>query len=102
MVDSNPDGKRATSSNKVDVLLKPVGDVPGMQKNKWKVGRTDTVCSITDFIRRYLKLRPQDSLFIYVTQSFAPPPDTQLGTLFACYGLEGKLILNYCKAQAWG
>lgn len=40
--------------------------------------------------------------FIYVNQSFAPSPDQEVGTLYECFGSDGKLVLHYCKSQAWG
>nr|KAF6439784.1 autophagy related 12 [Rousettus aegyptiacus] len=41
-------------------------------------------------------------MFIYVNQSFAPSPDQEVGTLYECFGSDGKLVLHYCKSQAWG
>ncbi|XP_042627824.1 ubiquitin-like protein ATG12 [Cyprinus carpio] len=41
------------------------------------------------------------SMFIYVNQSFAPSPDQEVGVLFECFGSDGKLVLHYCKSQAW-
>ncbi|KAF2986764.1 hypothetical protein EK904_004725 [Melospiza melodia maxima] len=34
-----------------------------------------------------------DSRFIYVNQSFAPSPDQEVGTLYECFGSDGKLVL---------
>uniref|UniRef100_A0A3Q2ZLN2 Ubiquitin-like protein ATG12 n=1 Tax=Hippocampus comes TaxID=109280 RepID=A0A3Q2ZLN2_HIPCM len=42
------------------------------------------------------------SQFIYVNQSFAPSPDQEVGVLFDCFGSDSKLVLHYCKSQAWG
>jgi len=46
----------------VDVLLKPTGDAPIMKKRKWTVERTKKISSIIDFVRKYLKFEPQESL----------------------------------------
>lgn len=40
--------------------------------------------------------------FLYVNQTFAPSPDQTIKNLYECYGTNGKLILYYCKSQAWG
>uniref|UniRef100_A0A8C5UBA8 Ubiquitin-like protein ATG12 n=1 Tax=Malurus cyaneus samueli TaxID=2593467 RepID=A0A8C5UBA8_9PASS len=69
----------------VDVLLKAVGDTPIMRTKKWA---------------SFLKL--MGLRFIYVNQSFAPSPDQEVGTLYECFGSDGKLVLHYCKTQAWG
>ena len=43
-----------------------------------------------------------ESLFVYVNQSFSPAPDTEIRVLYDCFGSDGKLVLYYCKTQAWG
>ncbi|XP_026140223.1 ubiquitin-like protein ATG12 [Carassius auratus] len=87
---------------KIDVLLKAVGDAPIMKTKKWSVERGRTVQSLAQFISRFLKLEASEQLFIYVNQSFAPSPDQEVGVLFECFGSDGKLVLHYCKSQAWG
>ncbi|AWO96466.1 Ubiquitin-like protein ATG12 isoform 3 [Scophthalmus maximus] len=86
----------------VDVLLKAVGDTPIMKTKKWAVERVRTIQSLSQFIARFLKLDSSEQLFIYVNQSFAPSPDQEVGILFDCFGSDGKLVLHYCKSQAWG
>ncbi|XP_029766767.1 ubiquitin-like protein ATG12 isoform X1 [Terrapene carolina triunguis] len=86
----------------VDVLLKAVGDTPIMKTKKWTVERTRTIQGLVDFIKKFLKLVASEQLFIYVNQSFAPSPDQEVGTLYECFGSDGKLVLHYCKSQAWG
>ncbi|KAH9512273.1 Ubiquitin-like protein [Bulinus truncatus] len=85
-----------------DILLKPAGDAPIMKKKKWTVDRTKKICWVSDFIKKYIKIEPSDSLFLYVNQSYAPSPDTDIGSIFDCFGSDGKLVLHYCKTQAWG
>ncbi|XP_059141581.1 ubiquitin-like protein ATG12 [Physella acuta] len=87
---------------KVDILLKSAGDAPIMKKKKWTVDRSKKVCWVTDFIKKYIKSEPSDSLFLYVNQSYAPSPDTDIGSIFDCFGSDGKLVLHYCRTQAWG
>ncbi|XP_060937513.1 ubiquitin-like protein ATG12 [Limanda limanda] len=99
-----PAEESATSEDKkkIDVLLKAVGDTPIMKTKKWAVERGRTVQSLSQFISRFLKLDATEQLFIYVNQSFAPSPDQDVGILFDCFGSDGKLVLHYCKSQAWG
>lgn len=40
--------------------------------------------------------------FLYVNQSFAPAPDQLVRNLYQCFGSDGKLVLHYCRTQAWG
>ncbi|KAL2083964.1 hypothetical protein ACEWY4_019482 [Coilia grayii] len=96
------DSGTADEKKKIDVLLKAVGDAPIMKTKKWAVERGRTVQSLAQFISRFLKLEPSEQLFIYVNQSFAPSPDQEVGVLFECFSSDGKLVLHYCKSQAWG
>nr|KAF6354321.1 autophagy related 12 [Myotis myotis] len=95
-------GARGISGAPVDILLKAVGDTPIMKTKKWAVERTRTIQGLIDFIKKFLKLVASEQLFIYVNQSFAPSPDQEVGTLYECFGSDGKLVLHYCKSQAWG
>ncbi|XP_069803545.1 ubiquitin-like protein ATG12 [Dendropsophus ebraccatus] len=90
------------AKRKIDVLLKAVGDTPIMKNKKWTIERTRTVQGLMAFIIKYLKLEASEQMFIYVNQSFAPSPDQEVGTLYECFGSDGKLVLHYCKSQAWG
>ncbi|KAK3551254.1 hypothetical protein QTP70_013974 [Hemibagrus guttatus] len=96
------DTAKSEEKKKIDVLLKAVGDTPIMKTKKWAVERGRTIQSLAQFISRFLKLEPSEQLFIYVNQSFAPSPDQEVGVLFDCFGSDGKLVLHYCKSQAWG
>uniref|UniRef100_A0A8C5K5N9 Ubiquitin-like protein ATG12 n=1 Tax=Jaculus jaculus TaxID=51337 RepID=A0A8C5K5N9_JACJA len=77
------------TKKKIDILLKAVGDTLIMKTKKWAVERTRTIQALIDFIKKFLKL-----------VSFAPSPDQEVGTLYECFG--SKLVLHYCKSQAWG
>ncbi|CAL7941738.1 unnamed protein product [Xylocopa violacea] len=87
---------------KIDILLKATGNAPIMKQKKWSVSQDYCIGRISDFIRRYLKLDTNEKLFLYVNQTFAPAPDQVVKNLYDCYGADGKLILHYCKSQAWG
>lgn len=95
-------GSKTQVTKKIDVLLKATGDAPIMKKKKWAVEGEKRVGWVADFIRKYLKLDQSDSLFVYVNQSFAPAPDQVVRNLYECFGSDGKLVLHYCRTQAWG
>jgi len=88
--------------SKIDILLKATGDAPIMKKRKWAVEQNKKIGSINEFIKKYLKCSPSESLFLYINQSFAPSPDVEVGTLYECFGSDGKLVVHYCLSQAWG
>ncbi|RZC42114.1 autophagy protein 12-like [Asbolus verrucosus] len=87
---------------KIDILLKPTGNAPIMKKKKWTVEGDKPISWIAEFMKRYMKLEPNEKLFLYVNQTFAPSPDQIMKNLYDCYSTEGKLVLHYCKTPAWG
>lgn len=46
----------------VDVILKPAGDAPIMKKKKWAVERNKKVAYIADFIKKFIKMNPSESI----------------------------------------
>jgi len=46
----------------VDVLLKPAGDAPIMKRKKWAVERTKKIAYISDFIKKFIKSGPGESI----------------------------------------
>ncbi|XP_071813427.1 ubiquitin-like protein ATG12 [Apostichopus japonicus] len=91
-----------SKSDKVDILLKATGDAPILKKKKWAVPGDRTISGIIDFLKKYLRCQPSESVFLYVQQTFSPSPDQQISNLYECYGSDGKLVLHYCKSEAWG
>ncbi|CAB3248279.1 unnamed protein product [Arctia plantaginis] len=91
-----------TEKVKIDILLKATGNAPIMKKKKWAVDAEKPIGWIMEFVKKYLKLEPDEKLFLYVNQTFAPSPDQIVKNLYECFGTDGKLVLHYCKSQAWG
>ena len=52
----------------MEVLLKAAGDAPIMVKKKWQVDGTKQVAYIIEFIRKYIKCEPHDSLVSNITR----------------------------------
>ncbi|EDO48009.1 predicted protein [Nematostella vectensis] len=98
----NPTNIKQSAKDKVEVLLKAAGDAPIMKRKKWAVEGSKTVAYLIEFIRKYIRCEPSESLFLYVGQAFAPSPDQLVSNLYNCFGADGKLVLHYCKSQAWG
>jgi len=92
----------AAKKEKINILLKPVGDAPILKQRLWSVDPDKPVSSILLFIKSYLRLEGDQSLFFFVNQAFAPSPDQLIRNLYECFGSDGKLILNYSTTTAWG
>nr|ADO32996.1 autophagy-like protein Atg12 [Biston betularia] len=98
----NGNDNAKTDKVKVDILLKATGNAPIMKKKKWAVDAEKPIGWIIEFVKKYLKLEPDEKLFVYVNQTFAPSPDQIVKNLYECFSTDGKLVLHYCKSQAWG
>ncbi|KAJ9580199.1 hypothetical protein L9F63_004142, partial [Diploptera punctata] len=93
-----------TDKTKIEIRLKANGNATNyMKKKKWAVDPDKKISSIMEFVKKnVMKGEVEKSAFLYVNQSFAPAPDQIVKNLYECYGTDGKLVLHYCKTQAWG
>jgi ubiquitin-like protein ATG12 len=92
----------SASTNRIEILLKPVGSAPILKKKKFILERTKTVKWLVEWLKKYMKLDSKEQLFVYVNQEFAPSLDTEIGTIFDCFGISNTLIFQYCTTPAWG
>ncbi|CAB3401429.1 unnamed protein product [Caenorhabditis bovis] len=63
------------NSSKVIVLLQPVANAPILKRKKFVVDPSRDIAWFTTTIRKMLQLAPDESLFFYISQTFAPSPD---------------------------
>ena len=96
------DSTTKTEVTKVGVLFKAAGAAPILKSKKWQVETTKTIAWVTHFLRKVLKLNTQESLFVYINQSFAPALDRKIGDLYDCFETNGSLVLSYALTPAWG
>ena len=54
------------TGDKIDILLKATGDAPIMKKKRWAVEKSKKIGWIIEFIRKYIKSEPSESLVSYV------------------------------------
>lgn len=56
----------------VDILLKATGNAPIMKKKKWAVDAEKPIGWIMEFVKKYLKLEPEEKLvsLYYVLTKF--------------------------------
>jgi ubiquitin-like protein ATG12 len=66
---------------KVVVLFKPVGSAPALKRSQYQIGSAQKFDSVVGSLRRLLKVKETDSLFLYVNNSFAPSLDEIVGNL---------------------
>lgn len=40
--------------------------------------------------------------FVYLKEAFSPALDERVGALYAAFGVDGRLVVNYALTPAWG
>ncbi|VDO42988.1 unnamed protein product [Haemonchus placei] len=95
------------SDDKVTILLHAVGDAPILKQKKFNVDASRTVAWFTQVIKKLINLPENQSLHVYISQTFAPSPDHCFGSLRDCYavktdGKEPHLVMQYSTTYAWG
>ncbi|CAI5732217.1 unnamed protein product [Peronospora destructor] len=87
---------------KVTLQFVAVGNAPLMKRTKFIVGGYDQLSVVYKFLKKQLRLKETDALFVYCNSSFAPSPDQRLSALFENFQVGDVLVLNYSLTQAWG
>ena len=60
-----------TAPEKVEILLRAVGDAPVLKKNKFKLNRTQKIAFVSDFLRKATKCEGDERIFLVrILQSF--------------------------------
>lgn len=72
------------TQEKVIVRFKPVGSAPPMppRRERSTISSTSKFEAVVAYLRRMLKVKETDSLFLYVNSTFAPALDEVVGNLW--------------------
>mmetsp|Transcript_21835 Transcript_21835/g.32698 ORF Transcript_21835/g.32698 Transcript_21835/m.32698 type:complete len:105 (-) Transcript_21835:242-556(-) len=102
----NKDQNATTTSNKkIKVHFMPVGNAPILRRTKFQIGVDDDnkqFAFLGTFLRKTLKLGPDQTLFLYINSAFVPSPDESLSDLYDCFATRGELQVHYALQEAWG
>jgi ubiquitin-like protein ATG12 len=100
--DAPEEGSPTGHQDKVVILFKAVGNTPILKRSKAKISTSSQFREVIGFIRKMLKMKNDQSLFLYCNQAFCPSPDELVGDLYKTFGTEKMLVINYCTTAAWG
>nr|XP_015917303.1 autophagy protein 12-like isoform X2 [Parasteatoda tepidariorum] len=92
----------SAKASKVTLWLKPTGNAPILKNKKWTVEKNCTMAKVIGFLKKYMHLDASASIFLYVNQSFSPSLDHEVGNVYECFNINGKLVLHYSTSPAWG
>ena len=86
--------------DKVEVRLQAVCDAPILKQKNFKVDQEKQISWIILFSRKFLKLKEQESIYLYTNQAFAPSPDQTTENLADYFSQDNKLVHHYSRGQA--
>ena len=89
-------------TSKVLLFLRPVGEVAGLRKTRYKLDGSKAIVEVEKFLKKTLEMTADQSIFIYCGSGFSPTPDQNLQDLFDNFQTNGELIVNYGIQEAWG
>ncbi|OBT86908.1 hypothetical protein VE02_04389 [Pseudogymnoascus sp. 03VT05] len=78
---------------KVTVRFKAIGSAPILKQPVCRINATQRFEAVVAYLRRVVKCGPQDSVFLYVNNTFAPSLDEIVGNLHRVSPLPGSLEL---------
>ena len=93
------------TQEKVLVRFKPVGAAPSLSREVCKISAAQKFEAVVAYLRRVLKVKDTDSVFLYVNSAFAPSLDEIVGNLHrVSYAplarSASKLTLSQCFKNA--
>ena len=88
-------------SKKVIIHAMGVGNAPKLDKPKFSTSEASSLAKVAGYLRRLLKLKPDDALYFFVKNSFQPPMDSRVKDLtdVSCCLLVWSF---YHSSLAWG
>lgn len=99
---SSAETTKPKQKDKVLILVKSVGNAPILKKNRFKISADSPFEEVMQFMKKILRIKPSESLFLYCNQAFCPNPDELVGDLFESFGSNNMLVVNYCLKPAYG
>mmetsp|Transcript_34370 Transcript_34370/g.70884 ORF Transcript_34370/g.70884 Transcript_34370/m.70884 type:complete len:123 (+) Transcript_34370:579-947(+) len=98
-----PAGKKV--EDKVRILVKNVGNAPILKTTEFSASASSAFSRVIQHIQNKIRtseMHKDAVVHLFINQSFAPSPDEQLGDLYKCFQMDGKLVIDYALMEAWG
>ncbi|KAK3175695.1 Ubiquitin-like protein [Lecanicillium sp. MT-2017a] len=91
------------ADRKVIVRFKAVGSAPVLAQDVCKISGARRFEEVVRYLRRKLRCRETDSVFLYVNSAFAPSLDEVVGNLHQCFkNSHDQLVVAYSMTPAFG
>ncbi|KAM5348700.1 hypothetical protein ACJ41O_008524 [Fusarium nematophilum] len=96
-------GAGSFKADKVMVRFKPVGSAPALAQDVCKISATRRFEEVVRYLRRKLRCKDTDSVFLYINSAFAPSLDEVVGNLHQCFkDARDQLVVAYSLTPAFG
>ncbi|OAA74290.1 Autophagy-related protein 12 [Akanthomyces lecanii RCEF 1005] len=91
------------AERKVVVRFKAVGSAPQLAQDVCKISAARRFEEVVRYLRRKLRCKDTDSVFLYVNSAFAPSLDEVVGNLHQCFKSgQDQLVVAYSMTPAFG
>ncbi|AAS50527.1 AAR160Wp [Eremothecium gossypii ATCC 10895] len=84
---------------KVAIRFQPIGSVGQVMPQVCRISSAQSFGAVLVFLRRRLRL---DTVHCYVSNSFAPTPQQNVGQLWEQFKVNDELVVSYCATVAFG
>jgi ubiquitin-like protein ATG12 len=84
------------------VRFRALGNAPTLNRTVYKITATNRFASILQFLRKQLKLKPAESINLYINMVFSPALDEIVGNLYRCFKSGEELVVAYSTNPAFG
>lgn len=91
--------KVAALPEKITIRLQPIGSIPPLISNTFKIASSQNFSTITVFLCRKLKLK---YVYCYINNSFSPTPQQNIRELWNQFKINDELVVSYCSTVAFG
>ncbi|KAJ6787368.1 hypothetical protein PWT90_06296 [Aphanocladium album] len=91
------------AERKVVVRFKAVGSAPQLAQDVCKISAARRFEEVVRYLRRKLRCKDTESVFLYVNSAFAPSLDEVVGNLHQCFKSgQDQLVVAYSMTPAFG
>eukprot|EP00287_Rhodomonas_sp_CCMP768_P002397 CAMPEP_0196718112 /NCGR_PEP_ID=MMETSP1091-20130531/1395_1 /TAXON_ID=302021 /ORGANISM="Rhodomonas sp., Strain CCMP768" /LENGTH=121 /DNA_ID=CAMNT_0042058691 /DNA_START=238 /DNA_END=600 /DNA_ORIENTATION=+ len=90
--------------DKVRIFVKNVGNAPILKTTEFSASASSPFSRVIQHIQNKIRtseMHKDAVIHLFVNQSFSPSPDEQLGDLYKCFQMDGKLQIDYALMEAW-
>jgi len=93
---------RVPADCKVTIHLRATGDAPILKRNKFKVSGGNNFAGLIELLRKQLRFKENETLFLFVNTAFSPSPEEVIWDVYECFKTENELVINYSTVDAYG